>query len=153
MRRALAQALFGPGFIAATLFALSICAWPSPARAQDWTAPARELADKLRAQVPPPARLVWRVQNRSDLADDVVAAIRRAITSELGAAGYRPSAPRTAAAQVRINVSENFESYVWVAEVQRGPADAGREVMIFTVPRAPAAPPATESGITISRKL
>jgi hypothetical protein len=153
MRRALAQALFGPGFFAATLFALSMVAWPSPARAQGWTAPARELADKLRAEIPPPARLAWSVQNRSNLADDVVAAIRRAINSELGAAGYRPSAPRTAAAQVRINVSENFESYVWVAQIQRAPAEAEREIIILTVPRAPAAPPATESGMTISRKL
>ncbi len=150
MRRALAQAFSEPVLFAATLLALWLFGLPSPVVAQDWSAPARELSDKLRAQVPPPARLSWSVQNLSTLPDDVVAAIRRAITSELRSAGYRPSASRSSVAQVRISLSENFESYIWVAQVQHREA---RDVVIINVPHPPAAPPPTHSSLELRRKL
>jgi hypothetical protein len=120
------------------------------ATAQDWSAPARELADQLRRQIPPPARLDWSVQNRSTLSEDELRAIRRTIGTELGSAGYRAGESGASAGQVRISVSENFQNYLWVAEVLRGETSS---VMMVAVPRAPAAPPHDNASLVISRKL
>jgi hypothetical protein len=120
------------------------------AAAQDWNAPARELADQLRRQIPPPARLDWSVQNRSTLSEDELRAIRRAIGTEFGSAGYRAGESGASAGQVRISVSENFQNYLWVAQVLRGETSS---VMMVAVPRAPATPPRENASLVISRKL
>lgn len=150
MRGAFAQVSFHIRLLAGTLAALWICV--PAARAQDWTAPARELVGQLRRQIPPPAPLGWSVQNRSTLSEDELGPIRRAISSELRTAGYRPGQPSVAAAQVRITLSENFQTYLWIVQVQHEEASS---VMMVTVPlrQSTNAPPRNTSRLAISRKL
>jgi len=136
--------------LAGILAALGLC-WPAASpHAQDWTGAAHDLASQLRRQVPPPARLTWIVQNRSTLSEDNIASIRRAISSELRSAGYHPSRPQPSVVQVRIGVSENFEDYLWVAQVVRGETTS---VIMLAIPRTPAAPPRETSDLVISKKL
>ena len=136
--------------LAGILAALGLC-WPAASpHAQDWTGAAHDLASQLRRQVPPPARLTWIVQNRSTLSEDNIASIRRAISSQLRSAGYHASRPQSSVVQVRIGVSENFEDYLWVAQVVRGETTS---VIMLAIPRAPAAPPRETSNLVISKKL
>ena len=150
MRGAFAQASFHIKLLAGMLAALWMCA--PAARAQDWTAPARELAGQLRQQIPPPARLAWSVQNRSTLTEDQLAPIRRAISSELRSAGYRPGPPSVAAAQARITISEDFQYYLWVAQIQH---EELNWVIMVTLPiaRLTRATPPVTSSLALSRKL
>ncbi len=142
---------FSPGrFLAGTLAALWLWGVGAFAQAQDWAAPARDLADQLRRQIPPPARLAWTVQNRSTLSEGELRSVRRAISAELRGAGYRAGQPYGSVAQVRISVSENFQNFLWVAQVLR---EETKSVVMVTIPRIPAAPPRETSSIVISRKL
>jgi hypothetical protein len=150
MQQSFAHPFSHTRLLAGTLAALWVCGCVAPARAQDWTAPARELADQLRRQIPPPARLDWSVQNRSTLPDDEFRAIRRALGTALGSAGYRAGGPGASAGQVRISVSENFQNYLWVSQVLRGET---RSVVMVAVPRASAAAPRDASSLVMSRKL
>jgi hypothetical protein len=148
MQRLFAQTFSQTRLLAGTLAALWLCGLA--AEAQDWTAPARQLADQLRRQIPPPARLSWSFQNRSTLSEEDLRAIRRAIASELRNAGYQARRPRASAGQVRISVSENFQSYLWIAQTLRSES---KWVAMITVPRTPTAPPRNTSSLVIGRKL
>jgi len=89
----------------------------SSAAAQEWDAPARELADKIVAHAQSRSGLSLTVKNISSLPPARVAEVQRALESELRHHGVGLVAPEQAMEQARVTLSENTAGYLWVAEV------------------------------------
>ncbi len=83
-------------------------------------AAARQLARKITAALPPREVIVLNLRNLSSLAPADAAAVRRAMEAELLARGVHMVEPFAEHVAVRVNLSENLESYVWVADFTRG---------------------------------
>jgi hypothetical protein len=110
--------------------------WATPASAQEWDAPARELAEKIIARAQSRAGLSLTVKNLSSLAPSRVAEVQRVLESELRRRGVGLVPPEQAMEQARVTLSENTAGYLWVAEV--GHDDSWDVVMVQTPLPAPA---------------
>lgn len=102
------------------------------AQAADWTEPESRLAQKIVAATGPGTAAVD-FRNRSSLSQEEFDSIRRGLTTQLAALGIRSVEPDQAAATVQISLSENLDSYVWVAEIRSGAAAAS--VAMVSLPR------------------
>lgn len=117
--------------------ALLLCSeW---AFASDWRTPEAQLAQKI-AAITGPGVIALQVNNRSSIPAAEVEQIRRSLVADLGGAGVRVWDPEQAAATATVTLSENLQSYVWVAEVQQGAGD--KSVAIVSAPRPESAPAA-----------
>ena len=123
VRRALRPAL---RFCAFSLLLLAV------AHAADWNAPEQQLARKIVAATGPGAVAIT-IENRSSLTRRENEIIQNGLRSALEALGIRFVKAEQAAATVKISLSENAASYVWVAEVHEGAGDAS--VVMVSVPR------------------
>ncbi|MFZ3212169.1 MAG: hypothetical protein WA188_11710, partial [Terriglobales bacterium] len=119
----------------AILVALSSAA---RAAAQEWDAPARELAEKIIAHAQSRTALSLTVKNISSLPQSRVAEIERALESELRRRGVSLAEPERALEQARVTLSENTSGYLWVAEI--GHDDSWDVVMVQMPLLAPAQP-------------
>ena len=90
--------------------------------ATDWNKPVAQLAGKI-ANVTGPGVVALEISNRSSISGADVEQIRRNLTTELASSGVRVWQPDQAAATIKLTLSENLESYVWVAEVHQGTAE------------------------------
>jgi len=112
-----------------------------PAAAQQWDAPARELAEKIVAHAQSRSSLSLTVKNMSSLPPSRVTEVQRAIESELRRRGIGLVERERAIDQARVTFSETASDYLWVAEVGH---DDSWEVVMVRVPvlapseRAPA---------------
>jgi hypothetical protein len=100
--------------------------------AADWTAPEQELARKIAAATGPGAVAVD-VMNRSSLGKNDADEISRGLRTQLEALGVRTVKPEQAAATVGVSLSENLQSYVWLAEIHQGAGDFS--VVMISTPR------------------
>jgi len=107
----------------------------TPAAAQEWDAPARELAEKIVAHAQSRTALSLTVKNISSLSQSRVADVQRALESELRRRGVSLAEPERALEQARVTLSENTSGYLWVAEV--GHDDSWDVVMVQTPLLAP----------------
>jgi hypothetical protein len=114
---------------------LLVLLFASTASAGDWQAPAGQLAQRIAAITGPGAVLV-NVVNRSSLASADVNDIHRSLLTELGAFGVQPATPDQAAVTVQVTLSQNLQSYLWVAEVHQG---AGEPVVVMVTVPGPSA--------------
>jgi hypothetical protein len=105
-------------FFVCVLFLFGL-ALPLVAAAGSWDGPAHSLAQKI-AAVTGPGAVAVTVENRSSLRKKDVDAIGGLIRVELESLGARPVKPEQAAASVAVWLSENPQSYVWVAEIRVG---------------------------------
>ena len=87
--------------------------------ASQWSTLETQLAQKIAATTGPGA-VALDVVNRSSLSQTDVDQIRRELLAELGGLGVHFVAADQAAATVQVSLSENLQSYVWVAEVHLG---------------------------------
>ncbi len=134
---------------AALVFLASCCCLVGNAVAGDWSGPAQQLARKIVAVTGPGAVSVT-VENRSSLGKKDVDTIGGALRVELEALGARSVHPEQAAALAAVWLSENPQSYVWVAEVRQG---AGAPVVVMVaVPRANEVGPPREGAAMSLRK-
>jgi len=114
----------------------------APVAAQEWDAPARELAEKIIAHAQSRSLLSLTVKNMSSLPPSHVAEVQRALESELRRRGVGLVEPERAMEQARVTLSENTSGYLWVAEIGH---DDSWDVVMVRVPalalaeRAPAA--------------
>ena len=115
------------------VFVLFWLALPGVADAGSWNGPAHSLAQKIVAVTGPGAVAVT-VENRSSLGKKDVDALGGLLRVELESLGARPVKPEQAAASVMVWLSENPQSYVWVAEIRVGVGDPA--VVMVDVPRA-----------------
>jgi hypothetical protein len=126
-------------FLLAILLLLLFLAVPgvSWAQAPDTAldAAARQLARKITAALPPREAIVLILRNLSSLNAAETAAVRRALESELQARGVRLVEPPVEHVDVRVSLSENLDSYVWIADFTRGETSV---VAMVAAPRPPA---------------
>ena len=104
--------------------------------AADWRAPVSQMAAKISVATGPGV-IALDVTNQSSIPAADVELIRRSITAELATAGVRVWQPDQAAAIVKLTLSENLDSYVWVAEIRQGTSEP--TVAIVSAGRPPSA--------------
>jgi hypothetical protein len=109
----------------------------TPASAQEWDAPAHELAEKIIAHAQSRGGLSLTVKNMSSLPASRVAEVQHALESELRRRGVSLVEPERAMEQARVTFSENTAGYLWVAEI--GHDDSWDVVMLQTRLPMPAA--------------
>jgi len=100
--------------------------------ANNWSAPESQLAQKI-AAVTGPGAVAVDFSNRSSLNKNDFDEIRRGLLTELAALGVRFVKPEQAAATVQISLSENLESYVWIAEIWQGAGESS--AVMVSLPR------------------
>jgi hypothetical protein len=113
------------------LWVLVLCCGSPSAAAGDWSEPTQQLARKIVAITGPGAVAVTQ-ENRSSLAQKDFLTICGALRMNLEVLGARPVKPDAAAATVGVWLSENPQSYVWVAEIRQG---AQSTVVMVALPR------------------
>jgi hypothetical protein len=112
---------------------LTICfLMTSVSYAGDWASPEQELARKI-AAVTGPGAIALEVINRSSLTKKDVDQISQGLRVQLETLGARTVKPEQAAASVQVSLSENLQSYVWVAEIHQGAGDFS--VVMVSAPR------------------
>jgi len=126
---------------AAILAALVLTA---PAAAQEWDAPARDLAEKIIAHAQSRSSVSLTVKNISSLPPSRVTEVQHALESELHRRGVSLVEAERAMEQVRVTLSENTSGYLWVAEV--GHDDSWVVVMV----RVPALAPAERASAALA---
>src|SRR5215469_3207792 len=105
--------------------------------AADWAAPEQELARKIAAATGPGAVSLEVVNRSSSLGKKESEDISRGLRSQLEGLGLRSVKPEQAAATVTVSLSENLQSYVWVAEIHQGAGEFS--VAMVSTPRPTAA--------------
>lgn len=102
------------------------------AQGSDWNGAEQALAKKI-AAVTGPGAVAVNFQNRSSLSKRDSDIIQNGLRSALEAAGVRSVNLDQSAATVTISLSENSESYVWVAEIRQSAGDSS--VVMVSTPR------------------
>jgi hypothetical protein len=110
-----------PGFSSrASCLLLALCFWLTPlGYGADWSIPEQELARKITA-VTGPATVALEVVDRASLNKKDVDEISRGLRVQLETLGLRTEKPEQAAVTVQVSLSENLQSYVWIAEIHQG---------------------------------
>jgi hypothetical protein len=111
------------------------------ASAQELDSAARELARKI-ATATGRQDIALTVQNSSSMSEAEVARLGGVLETELGVRRARPGSERVA---VNVTLSENVQSYLWVAQIQH-------DVVMVSVPR-PSEPAAASARLTIRKTL
>jgi hypothetical protein len=101
--------------------------------ASQWSAPESQLAQKI-AAVTGPGAVAVDFSNRSSLNKNDFDEIRRGLLTELVVLGVRFVNPEQAAATVQVTLSENLESYVWIADIRQGVGASS--VAMVSLPRS-----------------
>jgi hypothetical protein len=110
------------------------------ANAQDLDSAARELARKIAGTGRRDVALT--VRNSSSLSEAEVARVSSVLETELGVRTPRPGIERV---PVSVTLSENVQSFLWVAQIQQ-------DVVMFSVPR-PNEPAAASARLSIQKRL
>jgi hypothetical protein len=118
--------------------------------AADWSGPAQQLARKIVA-ITGPGAVAVKVENRSSLPKKDFDTISAALRADLETLGARPAKPEQAAASVTVWLSENPQSFVWVAEIRQGAAQPA--LAMVSAPRGDDAGLAQESMPVSLRKI
>jgi hypothetical protein len=107
-------------------------AFASRAEATDWHTPVQQLALKIVAATGPGA-VAFQLNNRSSLEKRESDEIASGLKTQLTAAGLQFVKPEQAVATVQVSLSENLQSYVWVAEIHEGSSESS--VVLVSMPR------------------
>lgn len=112
------------------------------ALATDWNLAEKQLAQKIVAMTGP-AAVSMSVQNRSSLSTRDGDIVQNGLRSALEDVGLRLVNSEQATASISFFLSENQESYVWLAEVRQGGADPS--ILMVSLPRSGATVRAPDS--------
>jgi hypothetical protein len=126
--------LFPSRFVGSFWLVLALILTP-PADAQNWADAEAQLAAKIVSAAGRKSMAV-EVLNRSSLSPAATEDIRRNLLTQLAVLGARFVTPEQAAATVRVSLSEDLQSYVWVAEIRQG-TNAASIVMVSPPRSAP----------------
>ncbi len=103
------------------------------ASAADWSVPEQELGRKIVTLTGKgPASITF--ENRSSLGRRDSEIIENGITGVLDHLGLTLTRTNQGSAEIKISLSENVTSYLWIAEVKRG--DGEPEIVMVSTPRA-----------------
>jgi hypothetical protein len=106
---------------------------------QNWAGAEEQLAGKI-ASATGPKTMAMEVLNRSSLSAATADDIRRNLLTQLAVLGVRFLAPEQAATTVRVSLSEDLQSYLWIAEIRQG--SNLPSIVMVSLPRS--APPTVE---------
>jgi len=118
--------------------------------ATDWTGAEQELARKIVAATGPGA-ISLTVANRSSLGTKDTDEISQGLRVQLESLGVRTVKPEQAAASVQVSLSENLQSYVWVAQIQQGAGEFS--LVMVSTPRSDSATFARDAVPLTIRKI
>jgi hypothetical protein len=130
---------FLPSWFVGSLWLVLALILSLPADAQNWAGAEAQLAAKIVSAAGTKGMAV-EVLNRSSLSPATTDDIRRNLLTQLAGLGARFVPSEQAIVTVRVSLSEDLQSYVWVAEIRQG-ANAASIVMV-SLPRS--APPSVE---------
>jgi hypothetical protein len=119
------------------------------ASAQNWAGAEAQLAGKIVA-VTGTKVVAVEVSNRSSLTGPAADEIRRGLLTELAALGVRFASREQAAGVVRVSLSEDLQSYVWVAEIRQGGNEPS--VVMVSLPRPETQMPEPEASAMMLHK-
>jgi len=140
-----------PRFLRAACLVLIFFIGIKSAFAANWSAPAEQLARKI-AAVTGPGAVTVDVLNQSSLDKNESDDIRRQLLAQLASMGLRFVESEQAAATVHVTLSENLDSYVWVAEIHQGTNEPALEMV--SLPRPDSAGSTRElSAFTLHKTL
>jgi hypothetical protein len=114
-----------------------------------WDGAASELARKIVMHTAPRAAINLEVRNQSSLTENEVAEISRSVRTQLRGQGTRIARTGRPQVQVVITLSENLQTYLWVAEIRRR---GTQEVVMVQVARPPAENPSEHPEMLELRK-
>ncbi len=120
------------------------------AQAQNWAGAEEQLAAQILSATGPKTMAV-EVVNRSSLSASMSDDIRRNLLTQLAVLGVRFVPAEQAAANLRVSLSENLRSYVWVAEIRQG-ANAPSVVMV-SMPRSAPLPVEPAAATMVLRRI
>jgi hypothetical protein len=130
------RAALGCGFLLHLfLIATLALATAGRARAADWSAPEQELARKIVAATGPGV-VALTFENRSSLGRRDNEIVENGLRIALQGLGLRFEIADQAAATVKITLSENVMSYVWVAQIRQSAGDAAVVMVSFARPES-----------------
>jgi hypothetical protein len=118
--------------------------------AADWNVPEQQLARKIVA-VTGPGAVALSLEDRSSLGRRDSEVIQNGLRTALESLGLRYVNAEQAAAMVTISLSENADSYVWVAEIHQGPDESS--VAMVAIPRREGSAAVQESVPLVLRKI
>ena len=122
----------------------------APAKAQKWVEGEEQLAAKI-VSTAGAKTLALEVLNRSSLSAATADDIRRNLLTQLAVLGGRFVAPEQAAATVRVSLSEDLQSYMWIAEIRQG-ANSSSIVMV-SLPRSAPLSVEPEAATVVIRRI
>jgi len=131
------------------LFAISFLT-AAVSAAAEWAGAEQELARKIVAATGPGA-ISLAVVNRSSLDKKDADEISQGLRVQLESLGARTVKPEQAAASVQVSLSENLQSYVWVAQIQQGAGEFS--VVMVSTPRSDSAAFVREAAPLTIRKI
>src|SRR5215471_4302052 len=118
--------------------------------ASPWQAPADDLVQQVLSRAGSPGAINLTFANLSSLSSADQSAIKQVVMTAFRNVGVRLVKADFALAEVEITFSEDWQNYVWVAEIKQGP---GSQLVIRKVPR-PQKPAALHTpNLTIKRSL
>jgi hypothetical protein len=103
--------------------ALLLFAYSQRAFAADpYAEPARELTAKIMASIGPLEDTGFTFKSIASLGAREIAAARQSLLNELRAQGIRTAGDAQSPVKINITLSENFQQYIWIAEIRRDQA-------------------------------
>ncbi len=130
---------------------LAVFGLPAALHAGPLEMAASQLAAAVVLQFPSGQGVALEVRNISSLDATEVAAVRRALETELQNRSVLFLAKGLAPINLRVTLSENLEGYLWVAEIRRGDTS---EVILLSVPRpGEGLPPVSAPAMEIRKQL
>ena len=136
-------------FISSLLFVLVLLI-AGAGNAQNWAVGEEQLAGKI-VSATGPKPMVLEVVNRSSLSTATTDDIRRNLLTQLAVLGVRFVTAEQAAATVRVSLSEDLQSYVWIAEIRQG-SNSPSMVMV-SLPRSAPLTVEPEGAAMVLRKI
>src|SRR5215470_2576770 len=118
--------------------------------ASPWQAPADDLVQQVLSRAGSPSAINLTFANLSSLSSADQSAIKQVIMTAFRNAGVRLVKADFALAEVEITFSEDWQNYVWVAEIKQGP---GSQVIVKKVPHPQKATLARAPLMAIKRSL
>ena len=118
--------------------------------AQNWAQAEEQLAGKIVSATGPKSMAV-EVLNRSSLSPATADDIRRNLLTQLAVLGVRFAAPEQAAATVRVSLSEDLQSYVWIAEIRESANSLS--IVMVSLPRSAPLTVGSDAAALVIRRI
>jgi hypothetical protein len=131
-------------------FSLLVFALATRVQAADWSGPEQQLARKVVAVTGPGAAALT-FENRSSLSRRDTDIIQNGLRSAMEGLGLRFVKPEQSAATIKVALSENSSTYVWVAEIRQG---SGEPAVVMVSSLRPEGSVASRDSVPLSlRKI